>query len=716
MKKVKLTIESSKETTKDAFKLMMTSAEELAKAAQLKKTYQKPTKALKPEDDMQVEVSKPSGPPSKKRKRDLFEELKNSFPAYPSKPLMADSEDEIDDRMDFKTLEDSMSNIFLSDKNNVNAKFETAEGWVQDYLTNSPNEGEISPLTLKVLGKSSLSKLIRERDDFDDQILVKKDDSSQESEISINKVDTVDTVDKANPGNSINQEPLVSKTGCDCDCGCTPIKTSMSLHCCFASMPERSESIGNGHQHRHSDQRALRGQNSIEQVSQGATYKRYSLQFKNDFMEKKQKHGLSIACLLKNVSVGTASKWVGKFNSGGKENLVDHRIYNGGKHDEKLESYVLKKFIELRTKGLSVTIHTLQTIALSAPQGTKPMNFCASVGWVQKFLTRNNITRRRKTHVTSQLIATLSKNILAYFDKIQEILSWKDDSIVFLNVDEVPLYFDMSNDYTFHFKGEKQIKVISHTNAKTRLTFMPCISNRGDVLPPLFTAIYSYAAKSDRKCPIKYENLTNQTSPYMLRFCASGMNNEEIFSDYILKVIKPWKEEKHLNPVLVFDEAGSHLTEKVQKALAESQILPLVIPGGATSLSQPLDVEINKPIKSMIRKDYTNWLESRAKIVQGNMDSPELLTIIDWSLNALASLSENQTSKSFISTGISQDLCELYQADLLHQRLSQLIDEHLAVIQSERELLDDIEDLYSDSTIQTLQKLSFEQELEIYQP
>ena len=120
--------------------------------------------------------------------------------------------------------------------------------------------------------------------------------------------------------------------------------------------------------------------------NKGTSYKRYSLQFKQDFIDKKEKHGLTIACLLKNVSIGTASKWVDKYKTKGKENLVDRRIYNGGKPNEKLEHYVFKKFIELRIKGLPVCIKTIQNIALSAPQNVKPLDFCASPGWVQKFM------------------------------------------------------------------------------------------------------------------------------------------------------------------------------------------------------------------------------------------------------------------------------------------------------------------------------------------
>jgi len=54
-------------------------------------------------------------------------------------------------------------------------------------------------------------------------------------------------------------------------------------------------------------------------------------------------------------------------------------------------------------------------------------------------------------------------------------------------------------------------------------------------------------------------------------------------------------------------------------------------------------------------------------------------------------LSKNQIIKSFVSTGIVKELTELKQRELLHSRLSQLIDEYLDRIGHNRNLLDDME-------------------------
>ena len=135
----------------------------------------------------------------------------------------------------------------------------------------------------------------------------------------------------------------------------------------------------------------------------------------------------------------------------------------------------------LKTQGLTITIQSLKTIALTAPQGMKSENFRASSGWVQKFMARNNIIRK-KTHLTSKIIANLNQNILTSFDHIQNILSWGDSSFMFFNLDEIPVYTNTANDFTMHIKGEKQMKVLTHRSAKTRITFMLCVSRKGHIL------------------------------------------------------------------------------------------------------------------------------------------------------------------------------------------------------------------------------------------
>ncbi|CAG8810625.1 12418_t:CDS:1, partial [Racocetra fulgida] len=49
--------------------------------------------------------------------------------------------------------------------------------------------------------------------------------------------------------------------------------------------------------------------------------------------------------------------------------------------------------------------------------------------------------------------------------------------------------------------------------------------------------------------------------------------------------------------LLVFDSFRAHITDAVKKKLQENNNDLVVIPGGLTSVCQPLDVSINRPFK-----------------------------------------------------------------------------------------------------------------------
>ena len=198
----------------------------------------------------------------------------------------------------------------------------------------------------------------------------------------------------------------------------------------------------------------------------------------------------------------------------------------------------------------------------------------------------------------------------------------------------------------------------------------------------------------------------------MIRFTASGSNNETILSEYIKRVIVPWKESNKLNPILLLDEASCHYTSQVLQILKECMILPIFVPGGATSLVQPLDVALNKPIKSSIRKSYCAWLENQSKKNQPSLVPLSIEEILDWCQVRLNSLSKNIIKDSFCHTEVSID--RTYRGkqntEMLHLKLSKLFDEYLARVGENRNLLDDNTNPYEDQIESKFSNIVLEQQ------
>ena len=84
--------------------------------------------------------------------------------------------------------------------------------------------------------------------------------------------------------------------------------------------------------------------------------------------------------------------------------------------------------------------------------------------------------------------------------------------------------------------------------------------------------------------------------------------------------------------LLVWDSFSAHLTDTVKQQLCENKTATAVIPGGLTSLVQPLDVCLNKPFKDRLREKWMTWMMSGEKTftLGGQLRAASLVTVCQW--------------------------------------------------------------------------------------
>jgi hypothetical protein len=87
-----------------------------------------------------------------------------------------------------------------------------------------------------------------------------------------------------------------------------------------------------------------------------------------------------------------------------------------------------------------------------------------------------------------------------------------------------------------------------------------------------------------------------------------GWMTEELMLEW-LKVVWSRRPGAFLNQLsmLVLDTFKGHLTDSVKDQLRKMKTELVVIPGGMTSVLQPMDVSINKPFKDRLRQQYLTW-------------------------------------------------------------------------------------------------------------
>jgi hypothetical protein len=76
------------------------------------------------------------------------------------------------------------------------------------------------------------------------------------------------------------------------------------------------------------------------------------------------------------------------------------------------------------------------------------------------------------------------------------------------------------------------------------------------------------------------------------------------------------------NSLLVFDSARFHKTEAIKEAAKRLKTVIAVIPGGLTSVLQPLDVSFNRPLRLLVQELQDELLN--------HDDDPEDFS--DWSI------------------------------------------------------------------------------------
>jgi len=110
--------------------------------------------------------------------------------------------------------------------------------------------------------------------------------------------------------------------------------------------------------------------------------------------------------------------------------------------------------------------------------------------------------------------------------------------------------------------------------------------------------------------------------------------------------------------MLVWDMFRAHITDDVKAAVKSRNTDLCVIPGGLTSMLQPLDVCLNKPFKDRLRQTWTAWMTSgSAKTTKGgNLQKPDITVVCQWVVDAWESIPSEMIAKSFLKCGISNAL------------------------------------------------------------
>ena len=268
-----------------------------------------------------------------------------------------------------------------------------------------------------------------------------------------------------------------------------------------------------------------------------------------------------------------------------------------------------------------------------------------SNNWCKRFLRRNNLALRQKTKIAQKLPEDLEEKIVDFHRFV--INSRKKGNYELVNIgnmDETPVWFDMPSARIVSARGEKTVSITTTGHKKSR--FMVVLSYLVDATKLKPMVIFKRKTQPKEKFP----------PGVVVHHHHKGWMDEDGMKLWIEKV---WRSRPggllRKRSLLVWDSFRAHLVDPVKQALRQTNTDIAVIPGGLTSILQPLDVCLNKPFKDRLRERWTTWMVEGQKSLTptGNVRAASLATVSSWVLEAWRGLPEEMVARSFKKCGIS---------------------------------------------------------------
>ena len=315
-----------------------------------------------------------------------------------------------------------------------------------------------------------------------------------------------------------------------------------------------------------------------------------------------------------------------------------------------LEIDLLAWITEKRNNGLAILPSIVRLKALDLAKDEKynipEGHFKAGNHWCQRFMKRNNLSLRQKTTLAQRLPDDYEEKIVRFHRFIIDRRKENSYPLHFIaNMDETPLTFDIPPNRTINSTGEKTVKIRTTGNEKNRVTVVLACCGDGSKLKPMVI----FKRKTVPKINNKHGVVVSAQE--------KGWMDTDQMKVWIDKVWR-WQFGGLRKSLLVYDAFKAHVTDRVKALFKRERTDLAVIPGGLTSILQPLDVSLNKPFKDGVRRQWMQW---RAEGIYeftatGRQKKASEELICSWISQAWNDIPAEMITSSFLKCGITNNL------------------------------------------------------------
>ena len=310
-----------------------------------------------------------------------------------------------------------------------------------------------------------------------------------------------------------------------------------------------------------------------------------------------------------------------------------------------LEAKLVSWVHEMRAQAYAVSRQDVRWKALELSSQFPAFTKLPSENWCSRFMARNSLCLRARTKLCQRLPPDLTQKVLSFQRFVirrRTQHSYGLDQIG--NMDETPVTFDMPSSRTVEVQGVKSVPMRTSGHEKTRFTVvLACLADGTKLMPMV---IFRRKTLPKGEFPA---GLVVKCQP-------KGWMDESLMKEWIKQV---WLRRvgglRKTRALMVWDSFSAHLTDDIKEAMRRENTDLAVIPGGLTSMLQPLDVSINKSFKSKMRAKWQQWFLSESA-GQEKPQRASLEVATTWISEAWNEVDEELIRKAFKKASISNKL------------------------------------------------------------
>ena len=272
--------------------------------------------------------------------------------------------------------------------------------------------------------------------------------------------------------------------------------------------------------------------------------------------------------------------------------------------DSKLEEHLLEWIFDRRDKGFRVSRKLIQLKAREFQKQNNAIDsgrteLIFSNGWVQKFMTRNGLSIKRRTTQAQKTPKQLIDKLCAYVLKIRRLRKRMNyDLSNIIAMDETSVWNNMISNTTVEKRGAYSVNLKTTGHEKSKINVCLTATADGRKKKPLI--VFKGAKREAKKLTEEFK------SQCIVATSVSGWMNDKLTQQFCREVVG--KFTFGARGILAWDAFRCHLTPDIKAILSSSHVNTIIVPGGCTTFIQAADVSWNKPIKEHLGEMYDKWL------------------------------------------------------------------------------------------------------------